>query len=111
MAEADGFGVTVGLTVALMVGFGVGEEVALGVGVNSLVGEGPPAGGELVKITLIPSSGTGETTLFRPKANQENKMMSKMKPKIAAKYVVFFSFSITSNHTIPMQIKGLVPCP
>ncbi len=69
----------VGLTVGLAVAFGVGEELAEGVGVKLLVGEG------LVKITLIPSSGTGETTLLRPKANQTKRIISKMRPKIAAR--------------------------
>jgi hypothetical protein len=68
--EAVGLGFAVGLVVGLFVGLAVGLVFGFRVGeaVASSVGLGVGVG--VFKITLTPSSGTGETILFLPVASQ-----------------------------------------
>lgn len=72
--------------VGLGLGLGVGLTVALGVAVAVAVAVGVAGGVGLVKITLIPSSGTGETTFLWPTTNQAKRTINKIMAKAPTKY-------------------------
>ncbi len=73
----EGEGLGEGLGDGLGVGLGLALALGVGVGVVSGVGLGDGLGLGLVKITFMPSSGTGETTFFCPTINQPKRITSK----------------------------------
>ncbi len=90
MAVGEGEGLGVGLGLALALGVGVG--VVSGVGLGDGLGLG------LVKITFIPSSGTGETTFFCPTINQPKRITSKTITNPATRYLNLFPCCSIINH-------------
>lgn len=89
MGLAVGLGETVGL--GFGVGLGVGLGLALGVGQAVAVGLGDNVGVGLTKITLTPSSGTGETIFCLPTTNQAKRIISKITTKAPTTYPNLFA--------------------